>query len=70
MAYNEYQKMHYTAMVGNKQPKTTPSKKKYALFAGGKVMKDTEGLPYPVLVHKKNELTAQGHRFLTIKPIK
>lgn len=67
MPYNDYQKMHYTAMVGNQQPKATPTKKEYALYEGkNEVLRGQ----YPLLVHRKNELARNGHRFLTIKPIK
>lgn len=66
MAYNQYQQMHYTALHGQQpRPKTA---KKYALFEA-KVMIASD-LPYPVLVSKKKQMEAQGHRFLTIKPIK
>lgn len=68
MAYNEYQKMHYTAMIGNQQPnKATTTKKEYALYEGkAEVLRG----PYPLLVHRKQELARNGHRFLKIKPIK
>ena len=67
MPYNDYQKMHYTAITGNQKPKATTAKKEYALYEG---KNEVLSGPYPLLVHRKQELARNGHRFLAIKPIK
>ena len=59
--YNQYQKMHYTALyTQNKRVKP----KQYALYEGNNLVKVAD---YPLLVNKKKQLIQQGCREYLLK---